>query len=94
MLRDSIDSFVRQDIELTKKVVLSDSQTDKLRNLIQEELIDEYLAIDPTTAPRSVPLLLIARYPERISDHATYVAKGVAYMTEGKVVRHSHENLS
>ena len=94
MVRDSIDSFVRQDIELAKKVILCDSQADKLRNLIQEELIDDYLAIDPRTAPRSVPLLLIARYLERISDHATYVAKGVAYITEGKVVKHPHENLS
>ena len=79
MVRDCIDAFVRQDVELAKKVVLSDSQADKLRNLIQEELIDEYLTIDPSTAPRSVPLLLIARYPERISDHATYMAQGVAY---------------
>lgn len=94
MARDSIDSFVRQDIELAKKVVLSDSPADKLRNLIQEELIDECLAIDPSTAPHSVPLLLIARSLERISDHATYIAKGVAYMTEGNVVRHPHKNLS
>ena len=94
MVRDSIDSFVRQDIELAKKVVLSDSQADKLRNLIQEELINEYLAKDPSTAPHAVPLLLIARYLERICDHATYIAEGVPYMTEGKVVKHHHEKLS
>jgi phosphate transport system protein len=94
MMRNSIDPFVRQDIELAKKVVLSDSQADKLRNLIQEELINEYLAKDPSTAPRAVPLLLIARYLERFCDHATYVAEGVAYMTEGKVVKHHHEKLS
>lgn len=75
-------------------MVLSDSQADKLRNLIQEELINGYLAKDPNTAPRAVPLLLIGRYLDRICDHATDIAEGVAYMTEGKAVEHHHEKLS
>ena len=93
MVRDSIDAFVNRDVELAKKVVLSDEEADNLRNLVQEELINDYMAKDPATAPRAVALLLIARYLERICDHATNIAEDVIYMVEGKVVKHHPEEL-
>jgi phosphate transport system protein len=94
MIRDAIDAFVRKDIELAKKVVLSDEEADRLRNLVQEELINDYMARDASTAPRAVPLLLIARHLERICDHATNIAEDVIYMVQGKVVKHHPEELS
>ncbi len=94
MVRDSIDSFVKRDIELAKKVVLSDPEADKIRNLVQEELINDYLAKDVATADRAVALLLIARHLERICDHATNIAEDVVYMVAGKVVKHHLEELS
>jgi len=94
MVRDAIDAFVRKDIELAKKVVLSDEEADRLRNLVQEELINDYMARDASTAPRAVPLLLIARHLERICDHATNIAEDVIYIVEGKVVKHHPEKLS
>lgn len=94
MIRDAIDAFVRKDIELAKKVVLSDEEADRLRNLVQEELINDYMARDASTAPRAVPLLLIARHLERICDHTTNIAEDVIYMVEGKVVKHHPEELS
>jgi phosphate transport system protein len=90
MVRDAIDAFVKSDIGLAKKVVLSDEEADKLRNLVQEELINDYMAKDPATASRAVPLLLIARHLERICDHVTNIAEDVIYMVEGKVVKHHH----
>jgi len=93
MVGDAIDAFVKNDVELAKKVVLSDSQADRLRDLVQEELINDYIAKDATTAPRAVPLLLIARHLERICDHATNIAEDVVYMVEGKVVKHHTEDL-
>ncbi len=93
MVRDAIDAFVKNDVELAKKVVISDSQADRLRNLVQEELINDYLAKDASTAPRAVPLLLIARHLERICDHSTNIAEDVIYMVEGKVVKHHPEKL-
>jgi len=93
MVRDAIDSFVKNDVELAKKVVISDSEADRLRNLVQEELINDYLAKDASVAPRAVPLLLIARHLERICDHATNIAEDVVYMVEGKVVKHHTEDL-
>lgn len=94
MVRDAIDAFVKKDIGLAKKVVLSDEEADKLRNLVQEELVNDYMAKDPSTAPRAMPLLLIARHLERICDHTTNIAEDVIYMVEGKVVKHHPEELS
>jgi len=93
MVRDAIDAFVNRDVDLAKKVLLSDPEADKLRNLIQDELINDYMARDASTAGRSVPLLLIARHLERICDHATNIAEDVIYMVEAKVVKHHPEEL-
>lgn len=93
MVRDSIDSFVNKDIGLAKRVVLSDSEADKLRNSVQKELINDYMARDASTANRAVPLLLIARHLERICDHTTNIAENVIYMVEAKVVKHHPEKL-
>lgn len=93
MVRDAIDAFVKRDVELAKKVVLSDSEADKLRNLVQDELINDYMEKDHSTAPRAVSLLLIARHLERICDHATNIAEDVIYIVEGKVIKHHPEEL-
>ena len=93
MVRDAIDAFVKKDVELGKKVVFSDEEADKLRDLVQEELINDYMAKDASTASRAVPLLLIARHLERICDLATNIAEDVIYMVEAKVVKHHPEKL-
>ena len=88
MVRDAIDAFVKRDVSLAKQVMCSDTEADKLRNLVQDELINDYMAKDISTASRAVPLLLIARHLERICDHATNIAEDIIYMVEGKVVKH------
>jgi phosphate transport system protein len=57
MVKMSIDSFIKGDIELAKKVLLSDPEANELRNLIQKELIEDYMAKDSSSAPRAVQLL-------------------------------------
>jgi phosphate transport system protein len=93
MVKMAIDAFVKGDIELAKKVVLSDSEADKLRNLIQKELIEDYMVKDGSTAPRAVQLLLIVRFLERICDHTTNIAEDVIYMVQAEVVKHHPEKL-
>ena len=93
MVRDAIDAFIKRDAQLARKVVLADAEADRLRNLVQDELVNEYLARDPKTADRAVALLLIARYLERICDHTTNIAEDVIYMVEAKVVKHHPEEL-
>ena len=93
MVRDAIDAFVNRDVELARKVVLADEEADRLRDLVQDELINQFMVKDGSTAPRAVPLLLIARHLERICDHATNIAESVIYIVQGKVVRHHPEKL-
>lgn len=94
MVRESIDSFVKKDVALAKKVVLSDVDADNLRNLVQDELINDYMARDTNAVSRAVPLLLIARHLERICDHATNISEDVIYMVKAEVVKHHPEKLS
>jgi len=93
MLKEAIDAFINKDVELAKKVVLSDKEADGLRDSVQKELIYDYLVKDGGTAPRAVPLILVARHLERICDHATNIAEDVVYMIQAKVVRHHPEKL-
>lgn len=93
MMRDVIDAFVNNNETLAREVILSDSEADNLRNLIQEELIFDYMSKDASTVTRAIPLFLIARHLERICDHATYIAENVIYMVQAKVVKHHPEKL-
>ncbi len=93
MVKGAIDAFVNRDEDLAKKIILSDPEADNLRNLVQQELINDYMLKDSTTAPRAVPLLLIARHLERICDHATNIAEDVIYMVKAKIVRHRTEKI-
>lgn len=94
MVRDAIDAFVNRDVEMAKKVVRADAEADRLRNMVSDELVNDYMAKDPKTVDRAVPLLLISRHLERICDHTTNIAEDVIYMVEGKVVKHHPEELS
>jgi phosphate transport system protein len=93
MVKDALDSFVNKDADLAGKVILLDSEADRLRNLVQKELIEDYMSKDSSTAPRAVPLLLVARHLERICDHTTNIAEDVIYMVNAKVVKHHPDKL-
>lgn len=93
MTRDAISSFVKKDAGLARSAILSDRQADELRDLVQHELVNDYITKDKLTIPRAIPLLLVARHLERICDHATNIAEDVIYMVEAKVVKHHPEAL-
>jgi phosphate transport system protein len=93
MTRDALNSFLKKDAELSKRVILGDKIADELRNKVQSELVTNYIGKDASTMPRAIPLLLIARHLERICDHATNIAEDVIYMVDAKVVKHRMEDL-
>ncbi len=93
MVKMSVDAFIKGDVDLAKKVILSDGEADKLRNLISKELVEDYMVKESATAPRAVQLLLITRFLERICDHATNIAEDVIYMVQAEVVKHHPEKL-
>jgi phosphate transport system protein len=90
MVRDAIESFIKQDVSIAKKVVQADDEADMLKNKICDELINEYMSKDCSCVNRAVPLLLVARHLERICDHASNIAEDIFYMVQGKVIKHQH----
>ncbi|MBN3041036.1 MAG: phosphate signaling complex protein PhoU [Candidatus Omnitrophica bacterium] len=93
MVKGAIDAFVNHDEGLARNIILCDNEADTLRNSVYDELIHDYMVKDGNTAPRAVPLLLVARHLERICDHAGYIAADVIYMVKAKVVKHHPERL-
>ncbi|MGD0947693.1 MAG: phosphate signaling complex protein PhoU [Candidatus Binatia bacterium] len=87
MLRESLDSFVREDVDLALAVCREDDVIDDLNFQLFRELLS-YMAEDPQTTSRAIRLLFIAKYLERIGDHATNIAEMVVFMVRGKSIRH------
>jgi phosphate transport system protein len=82
----------QNDEEMARDVILADPEADQLRDMVQDELMNDFIIKDGTLAPRAIPLLLIARHLERICDHATNIAEDVIYMVKARVVKHHFEN--
>jgi phosphate transport system protein len=87
MLRESLDAFVREDTELALQVCQRDDFIDKLTSDIFREML-AFMMHDPQAVSRATRLLFIAKYLERIADHATNIAEMVIYMVKGKSIRH------
>jgi len=88
MMRDSLDSLVRRDVELARSVLSRDDQVDQLRDQIFRELLT-YMMGDSSVVYPSFELILVAKNLERVADHATNIAEDVIYMVAGSDVRHS-----
>ena len=87
MVKDSLDAFVRHDVELAKAVCQRDDEVDKYDDQIFRELLT-YMMEDHKVITRSVNLILVSRHLERIADHATNIAEDVIYLTEGRNIKH------
>ena len=87
MLKDSLDSFVSKDPDMALKVCEADDFVDNLNQQIFNELL-VYMLQDPKNIARAVRLTYVAKYLERVGDHATNIAEMVVYMVKGKVIRH------
>lgn len=82
MVTESVDAFVGQDIELAEKVVSDDDAVDSYFTQIKQALITEIVE-NPKDGECSIDLLMIAKYFERIGDHATNIAEWVVYSVTG-----------
>src|SRR5947199_290002 len=87
-LKQSLDAFVARDTALARRVRAEDEAVDALNHQIFRELLTFTMA-DPTTIPRAIRLILIARFLERVADHATNIAEMVIYLVESRMVRHT-----
>ncbi len=93
MVRDSLDAFVRLDIDLAREVRLRDDQVDDLNR----EVIDDLLEMVRSNTGDIEPVLYYfsaSRHIERIADHATNIAEDVIYLVDGEIARHRNEDLT
>ncbi|MCS7280288.1 MAG: phosphate signaling complex protein PhoU [Desulfobacterota bacterium] len=87
MVKESLDAFVREDVDLALKVAKDDELVDQLLDQIFRELLT-YMMEDPRTITRATRLIFISKYLERIADHAVNIAELVIFMVKGKIIRH------
>lgn len=88
MVKESLDAFVRSDVDLAIKVCADDQTVDDLNVQIQRELLT-FMIADPGTITRAIKLNYISKCLERIADHATNIAEMVIFMVKGKDIRHT-----
>ena len=82
MVTESIEAYVKSDIMLAKKVVSDDDTVDACFDQVKSALI-ACVAADPADGEYAVDLLMIAKYFERIGDHATNIAEWVIFSVTG-----------
>jgi phosphate transport system protein len=86
-LGDVLDSFVHQDADKAARAIEVDQEIDRMNASVFAELI-AFVATDPATVTRVIPLTSVARYLERIGDHVKNLAEEVIYLVRGRDVRH------
>ena len=82
MVTDSVDSFVKKDLDLARAVCAADDRVDELFDQVKQELIS-MISADAACGQQGLDLLMVAKYLERIGDHATNVAEWVEYSITG-----------
>lgn len=87
MVKDAIDAFVERDAARAESVIARDDEVDELYHRVLEDII-EMMATDPHTLRRGIHEQSVAKWLERMADHATNVAEQVIYALKGTDVRH------
>jgi len=87
MVRQALDAFVNRDPDQARAVLGQDAAVDQLNVQLFRELLT-YMIEEPKNVSRALRITFIAKYLERIGDHATNIAQMVIFMCEGRDVRH------
>ena len=87
MFKDSLDAYVREDVELARAIVPRDQTLDELNRVVSRKLI-ERMANDPEQLHGYLNLMFVARHLERVGDHATNIAEESVYAAVAEDIRH------
>lgn len=87
MLHQSLEAFVQKDVEQALEVCRRDAEVDRLTEQVFRELLS-YMAEDPHRISAALRIMFVAKYFERIGDHATNIAEMIVFMVKGKSIRH------
>ena len=82
MVRDSVNSFINNDEPLADEVIRLDDEMDELFLTVKNELI-ELIKVDANNGDQAIELMMVAKYLERIGDHAVNVAEWTKYNENG-----------
>ena len=83
MVTESVDAYVKGDVTLAGQVIAEDDVVDDYFARVKRALI-ERIAKDPSDGEFALDLLMIAKYFERIGDHATNIAEWVIFSVTGE----------
>ena len=83
MVTDSVDAYVKNDIDLAMLVIAHDDKVDEYFDKVKSRLI-KMIADNPENGEYALDLLMIAKYFERIGDHATNIAEWVIFSVTGQ----------
>lgn len=89
MLKDSINSFVNENVILANQVLERDNVVDSAGDAILKELT-ELMRVQKDVIPRALHVMRIAHNLERIADLATNISEEVIYIVEGRDIKHHH----
>ena len=90
MLRDALDAFVEADLARAERVRLADDAVDDLYAKTVTEMLT-FMAQNAERIPAAMGVVNVAKYLERIADHATNIAEEVIFMVAGNDVRHASQ---
>nr|MBQ8243780.1 phosphate signaling complex protein PhoU [Oscillospiraceae bacterium] len=82
MVTEAVDAYVKQDLELARKVMAHDDVVDDYFNRIKKGILD-MVSTEASDGEYALDLLMIAKYFERIGDHCTNIAEWVAFSVTG-----------
>jgi phosphate transport system protein len=82
MVKVSVESLKKFDVELARSIAATERQVDKM----YLEYLDKLITADPISSKCVVSSALMTRYLERIADHAVYVCESVVYIVTGEKV--------
>ncbi|HEY8073086.1 MAG TPA: phosphate signaling complex protein PhoU [Labilithrix sp.] len=87
MVRDALDAFVEGEAARAEQVLERDDGVDAAYGDILSKMT-EYMKANPDEIPAAIRVMKVAKYIERIADHATNIAEEVIFMVRGEDVRH------
>lgn len=93
MINNSLDSFIRSDLNIAEKVRQTEQVTDDLNEQIFRELLT-FMMEDSKCIHRALLIMHVSKNLERIADHAKGIADMVTYMVTGENVRHQTIDIS
>ena len=82
-MRDSVNAYVEKDLELSRKVIKDDDIVDELFEEVKTTLINFIAENKGEQGGEAIDLIMVAKYLERIADHATNIAEWVEFSITG-----------